>query len=580
MSGKAPPKGPRALRASFHPSSASTSAVASGSAPGSSTQQHAPPANANKRIGATPPTGPRSLTAQINGGRQLPPGPKSMNGHSSTGGLTDTVANVGRHGAVKGKDIERTDRLDGWGVGVNGSSSGNKAEGNTNLSHGVSGASGWRSTQETASGSASQAVTSNGWHDADAKANAGMTSPSSRPAISISMNSSSSTARTASTTPKTSTSPFQSRVLARPPPAPPADPPPPPPPTYDPPPPPPPTQPPPPAPPPPPSQPVLPEPEAIPPPPPSHEPPPPPPSSTPPSLDPLPHHLQTHLHHPHHNHNQKPLHHHHLNYPLHRLLSLHRHRHRHRPPRLYHRHPLPLHHLHRLLLHLRLRLPLTTSCHRIFTSPPPAFNPPLPSTFRSTSPSVFRSAPPPPPDYLSESSQPHPPTPPRTPSPAKLYSLPTPPAFPPPRSCYPSARSFKVLYDPAVDSATAHTHTAPSHPFARPPSYYRELIEHVRVHAQSAVVVQERIRGKGKGKEMLLRFEGEVVGPFEGRRAQRQMGTERTLTSRIHGLPMRLPLWTSMQSVPRGTKQARGYFERKKSLYSIREKQKGGGLWV
>jgi hypothetical protein len=44
------------------------------------------------------------------------------------------------------------------------------------------------------------------------------------------------------------------------------------------------------------------------------------------------------------------------------------------------------------------------------------------------------------------------------------------------------------------------------------PEYYRALIEHVRQHAGSAALVQERIRGK-KGREMLLRCEGEVVGP-------------------------------------------------------------------
>lgn len=44
------------------------------------------------------------------------------------------------------------------------------------------------------------------------------------------------------------------------------------------------------------------------------------------------------------------------------------------------------------------------------------------------------------------------------------------------------------------------------------PSYFRALIEHVRKNAATAAIVQERIRGKGKGKEMLLRFEGEVVG--------------------------------------------------------------------
>lgn len=37
----------------------------------------------------------------------------------------------------------------------------------------------------------------------------------------------------------------------------------------------------------------------------------------------------------------------------------------------------------------------------------------------------------------------------------------------------------------------------------------------MRKHASSASVIQERIRGKGKGKEILYRCEGEVVGPAE-----------------------------------------------------------------
>jgi histone-lysine N-methyltransferase SETD1 len=37
----------------------------------------------------------------------------------------------------------------------------------------------------------------------------------------------------------------------------------------------------------------------------------------------------------------------------------------------------------------------------------------------------------------------------------------------------------------------------------------------VKKHATSASVIQERVRGKGKGKEALYRLEGEVVGPAE-----------------------------------------------------------------
>ncbi|KAF8068603.1 hypothetical protein FPV67DRAFT_1668681 [Lyophyllum atratum] len=45
------------------------------------------------------------------------------------------------------------------------------------------------------------------------------------------------------------------------------------------------------------------------------------------------------------------------------------------------------------------------------------------------------------------------------------------------------------------------------------PSYYRALIEHVRQYALPAVA-QDRIKGKGKGREMLFPYEGAVVGPF------------------------------------------------------------------
>ena len=68
MSGKAPPRAPRALLHSFQPS-------------GSSTQ---PGSSSNPRLGATPPTGPRSLVSQQ---RPPPQGPKaflsSKNAHST-----------------------------------------------------------------------------------------------------------------------------------------------------------------------------------------------------------------------------------------------------------------------------------------------------------------------------------------------------------------------------------------------------------------------------------------------------------------------------------------------------------------
>ena len=94
MSGKAPPKGPRALLGtqlgpSSSPASSSTPPLGASS---HSHQQHlhtqlqsqraspsALTSNINTRIGAAPPTGPRSL--QIG---RVPPGPKySLNSHTS-----------------------------------------------------------------------------------------------------------------------------------------------------------------------------------------------------------------------------------------------------------------------------------------------------------------------------------------------------------------------------------------------------------------------------------------------------------------------------------------------------------------
>lgn len=75
-----------------------------------------------------------------------------------------------------------------------------------------------------------------------------------------------------------------------------------------------------------------------------------------------------------------------------------------------------------------------------------------------------------------------------------------------------------MLFDPAVDSALAasssHSINAQNYPNTRSSTYYKDLIEHVRKHG-SEEVVAERIKGKGKGKEILTRFEGEVVGPEE-----------------------------------------------------------------
>ena len=51
------------------------------------------------------------------------------------------------------------------------------------------------------------------------------------------------------------------------------------------------------------------------------------------------------------------------------------------------------------------------------------------------------------------------------------------------------------------------------YPHTKSPSYYRSLIEQVRKCAESNAGLTERLKGKGKGKEILYRYEGEVLGP-------------------------------------------------------------------
>lgn len=133
MSGKAPPTGPRALLGSMAASSVASSSSSSTSHQGSQSLQPTRPQAAtvtlaqNKRIGATPPTGPRSL---INGAhaRPPPPGPKSLLNNGHTGHLNSSAANSSlpnglnahalqsnRHPiSIKGKKPET-----GSGVGVN-----------------------------------------------------------------------------------------------------------------------------------------------------------------------------------------------------------------------------------------------------------------------------------------------------------------------------------------------------------------------------------------------------------------------------------------------------------------------------
>ncbi|KAJ7291203.1 hypothetical protein C8J57DRAFT_1586852 [Mycena rebaudengoi] len=73
----------------------------------------------------------------------------------------------------------------------------------------------------------------------------------------------------------------------------------------------------------------------------------------------------------------------------------------------------------------------------------------------------------------------------------------------------PTASSSKLADAPS--SKLADSPITPSKPTPAPYSapFWRRMIEHVRAHASA----QERIRGKGKGREVLVRVEGEVVGP-------------------------------------------------------------------
>ena len=91
--------------------------------------------------------------------------------------------------------------------------------------------------------------------------------------------------------------------------------------------------------------------------------------------------------------------------------------------------------------------------------------------------------------------------------------LPPLPSWPPPSSEYPPGRNFKVIYDPAIEGSpsTSALIYAQNNSESGPPlpSFYRTLIDLIRKNGTSTQV-QERIRGKGKGRELLYRMEGEV----------------------------------------------------------------------
>jgi hypothetical protein len=65
------------------------------------------------------------------------------------------------------------------------------------------------------------------------------------------------------------------------------------------------------------------------------------------------------------------------------------------------------------------------------------------------------------------------------------------------RSEYPAGKNFRVLYDPLLDKDRD--------------GRLKALLEKVRVAPSSSAAADPRIKGKGKGKEMLYRYDGEVV---------------------------------------------------------------------
>ncbi|KAJ7594183.1 hypothetical protein C8J56DRAFT_926134 [Mycena floridula] len=165
------------------------------------------------------------------------------------------------------------------------------------------------------------------------------------------------------------------------------------------------------------------------------------------------------------------------------------------------------------------------------TPPPP---PPPPTTDVSVPPPPPKPSeiPPPPPPKPTESPPPPPPPavpspPPELPSviepivprapspvagPSKSQSpkpaqfLPA-PSWPPPPSAYSASKSFKVIYDPAFEKQLKDVSFTGSR---KKEEYYATLMDFIRVRC-SAAVAQDRIKGKGKGKESVYRYEGEVL---------------------------------------------------------------------
>ncbi|KAG0704160.1 hypothetical protein DFH29DRAFT_989141 [Suillus ampliporus] len=117
-------------------------------------------------------------------------------------------------------------------------------------------------------------------------------------------------------------------------------------------------------------------------------------------------------------------------------------------------------------------------------SPPPQD---LPNHAPSPPPSNSPSPPPQPLEPVASSSKP--PLP-------QFYSLPPPPPWPPSRSEYPAGKNFRIVYDHAIDKDRD--------------GRFRALIEKIRP-TQVDGSDEPRIKGKGKGKETLTRYNGEVI---------------------------------------------------------------------
>ncbi|OCH94594.1 hypothetical protein OBBRIDRAFT_769324 [Obba rivulosa] len=420
MTGKAPPRAPRALLNSLAASAASSSATASAT--------NASPSQPASRIGATPPTGPRSL---VNGTRTNRGGKPYVNGHSA---IPTGPAAISPPTGPSGRFSQKGKQADGvW----NHQASCSTAQPGSSQ---VNGAGPSRAPVEPAGLQQRSQTISFRLRPTQAPAPLPPTGPSTRQLFSPQLPS------LPSPPPPSSTPPPPPPPSSEPPPTPsqpppPTEPPPPPPPSIDPPPPPPSTEPPPPPPlsEPPPPPPPLSEPPPPPPPPSSQPPPPPldsePPLPTPPSYEPPP------------------------------------------PPTSEPPPPPP---------------PIT--------APPPVPPPPFtrapptgPRQGAHIALSGGRPNSPPPPK--ASSSRPRSPSPERPPSP-KLYSLPPPPPWPPARSEYPEGKDYKVLFEWVSDRDKD--------------GQYRLLIEKLREKGFDQGE-DARIKGKGKGKEVLYRYNGEVI---------------------------------------------------------------------